>query len=135
MKRCGVSRDSCPKDDDVGHLDSLFVVRSQIYPRGYQGIKDLSPETKGRTIACTLAQLNAIGTTHIPHGVSRWNQVRTGCGSNMCRAVTCHKCGKGTWAGCGQHVDQVMLGVAEPGRCQGHARDTGAEFLTKLFGR
>ena len=29
----------------------------------------------------------------------------------MCRQVTCRKCGQPTWAGCGQHVDQVMAGV------------------------
>jgi hypothetical protein len=29
----------------------------------------------------------------------------------MCRAVTCRKCGKITWVGCGQHVRQVMAGV------------------------
>ena len=29
----------------------------------------------------------------------------------MCRAVTCRKCGKTAWAGCGQHVKQVMAGV------------------------
>ena len=35
----------------------------------------------------------------------------------MCRAVTCKKCGKTTWAGCGQHVDQVMAGVPRSQRC------------------
>jgi len=35
----------------------------------------------------------------------------------MCSAVRCDKCGKVTWAGCGQHVDQVMAGVPEPERC------------------
>lgn len=35
----------------------------------------------------------------------------------MCRAVTCKKCRKTTWAGCGQHVDQVMRGVARDERC------------------
>ena len=25
----------------------------------------------------------------------------------MCRAVRCKTCGKTTWAGCGQHVNQV----------------------------
>ncbi len=29
----------------------------------------------------------------------------------MCRPATCRTCGKTTWAGCGQHVDQVMCGV------------------------
>lgn len=35
----------------------------------------------------------------------------------MCRAVTCRTCGKTTWAGCGQHVDSVMRGVARADRC------------------
>ena len=38
----------------------------------------------------------------------------------MCRAVTCRTCGKRTWAGCGQHVDQVMAGVPKAQRCPGH---------------
>ena len=54
----------------------------------------------------------------------------------MCRAVTCTTCGKTTWAGCGQHVDQVMAGVPRPDRCPGHAEEpsTGS-FLSRLFGR
>lgn len=39
----------------------------------------------------------------------------------MCRAVSCRVCGKTSWAGCGQHVDQVMKGVARADRCPGHA--------------
>ncbi|MCG7311364.1 hypothetical protein [Brachybacterium sp. ACRRE] len=38
----------------------------------------------------------------------------------MCRATTCRTCGKTTWAGCGQHVDQVMKNVAPRDRCPGH---------------
>ena len=54
----------------------------------------------------------------------------------MCRAVTCRKCGKTTWAGCGQHVEQVMRRVPAADRCPGHER-AGAEgtFLSRLFGR
>ncbi len=55
----------------------------------------------------------------------------------MCRAVRCKTCGKTTWAGCGQHVSQVMAGVARDDRCSGHAK-TGREsagFLRRLFGR
>jgi hypothetical protein len=55
----------------------------------------------------------------------------------MCRAVRCKTCGKTTWAGCGQHVDQVMAGVARDDRCPGHAeaeRESGG-FLSKIFGR
>ena len=29
----------------------------------------------------------------------------------MCQQATCKTCGKVTWRGCGQHVDQVMRGV------------------------
>ena len=38
----------------------------------------------------------------------------------MCRPVSCNTCGKTTWAGCGQHVDQVMAGVPAADRCRGH---------------
>lgn len=50
----------------------------------------------------------------------------------MCQAVTCRKCGKTTWSGCGQHVDQVMRGVPKSERCEGHESEPG--FLSKLFG-
>ena len=29
----------------------------------------------------------------------------------MCSPVRCSSCGKTTWAGCGQHVDQVKASV------------------------
>lgn len=56
----------------------------------------------------------------------------------MCRAVNCRTCGKTTWAGCGQHVDQVMRGIPNSQRCQGHERDAsaaGGGFLARLFNR
>ncbi|MDY7089606.1 MAG: hypothetical protein SYR96_31440 [Actinomycetota bacterium] len=53
----------------------------------------------------------------------------------MCRQVTCRKCGKTTWAGCGQHVDQVMRGVAKAERCGGHEKEPSTGFLARLFGR
>ena len=57
----------------------------------------------------------------------------------MCRAVTCRKCGKTTWVGCGQHVEQVMAGVPASRRCPGHTSDpavaVGSGWLRKLFGR
>lgn len=54
----------------------------------------------------------------------------------MCRAVRCKTCGKTTWAGCGQHVDQVMARVPRADRCAGHPREERASggFLSKLFG-
>ena len=56
----------------------------------------------------------------------------------MCRAVTCRKCGKTTWAGCGQHASQVLAGVPASRRCAGHANDpaaSGGGWLRRLFGR
>lgn len=50
----------------------------------------------------------------------------------MCQAVTCRTCGKVTWSGCGQHVDQVMRGVPQSERCEGHESEPG--FLARLFG-
>ncbi|VEG27889.1 hypothetical protein [Actinomyces howellii] len=43
----------------------------------------------------------------------------------MCRAVTCTTCGKTTWAGCGQHAEEVMAAVPVPERCT--CDDTGSE--------
>ena len=54
----------------------------------------------------------------------------------MCRAVTCKKCGKTTWAGCGRHIDQVLARVPRADRCASHPRETGqGGLLGKLFGR
>jgi hypothetical protein len=55
----------------------------------------------------------------------------------MCRAITCRKCGKTTWTGCGQHVNQVMAGVPDSQRCAGHANDlaAGGGWLRRIFGR
>ncbi|WP_353510549.1 hypothetical protein [Intrasporangium sp.] len=56
----------------------------------------------------------------------------------MCRPANCRTCGKTTWAGCGQHVDQVMRNVPQAQRCQGHPKETAAPaggFLGRLFGR
>lgn len=61
----------------------------------------------------------------------------------MCYAVTCPKCGKTTWSGCGQHVDQVMRNVPKAQRCtcdQGSSKSSDASsaqggLFSKLFGR
>lgn len=54
----------------------------------------------------------------------------------MCRAVKCRTCGKTTWAGCGQHVDQVMSNVAPEDRCGGHTEERARSgFFTRLLGR
>ncbi|WP_344295828.1 hypothetical protein [Agromyces neolithicus] len=53
----------------------------------------------------------------------------------MCSPVTCSVCGKTTWAGCGQHVDQVMRGIPLNQRCAGHRNEPSTGFLARLFGR
>lgn len=54
----------------------------------------------------------------------------------MCRAVACKTCGKTTWAGCGQHVDQVMRDVPASNRCAGHEGEPARKgFFARLFGR
>ncbi len=35
----------------------------------------------------------------------------------MCSPIRCSTCGKITWTGCGQHVDEVMAGVPRAEQC------------------
>lgn len=54
----------------------------------------------------------------------------------MCRAKRCRTCGKTTWAGCGQHVNQVKASVPADQWCPDHpqsARESG--WLSRLLGR
>lgn len=56
----------------------------------------------------------------------------------MCRPVRCKTCGKTTWAGCGQHVDQVKAGVPAGQWCTCQRDDSGSSvkgMLGSLFGR
>ncbi|MEJ0014560.1 MAG: hypothetical protein WDN07_03120 [Actinomycetota bacterium] len=41
----------------------------------------------------------------------------------MCSRKRCRKCGKPTWSGCGHHIEEVLRGVPESERCQGHEND------------
>ncbi|NNN08934.1 MAG: hypothetical protein HKL85_07045 [Acidimicrobiaceae bacterium] len=60
----------------------------------------------------------------------------------MCRRITCSKCGRPTWAGCGQHVEQVLGGVPKSKRC--NCAETGMDskvkkaltqgWLSRIFG-
>ncbi|MDH6708180.1 hypothetical protein P3T27_004919 [Kitasatospora sp. MAA19] len=53
----------------------------------------------------------------------------------MCRRTTCRTCGKASYAGCGMHVDQVLAGVPESGRCACDRTKGRGGFLARLFGR
>ncbi len=53
----------------------------------------------------------------------------------MCHRVTCRKCGKPTWAGCGNHIEQALAGVPKADRCQGHANEPSSGGLfSRIFG-
>ena len=58
----------------------------------------------------------------------------------MCRAVNCRRCGKSTWAGCGNHVQEVMRNIPKSERCTCDRnslspRAESSGWLAKLFGR
>ncbi len=54
----------------------------------------------------------------------------------MCHKTTCRKCGKPSWAGCGQHIEIALKGVPKAERCQGHQNDPKEPgFLAKIFGK
>ena len=54
----------------------------------------------------------------------------------MCRPTGCKTCGKTTWAGCGQHVDQVKAVVPADQWCDGHPKEPrgGGGWFRRLFG-
>lgn len=39
----------------------------------------------------------------------------------MCQQVTCKICGKPTWAGCGDHIEEALANVPKDLRCPGHS--------------
>jgi hypothetical protein len=59
----------------------------------------------------------------------------------MCRAITCSKCKRPTWAGCGAHIEQVLGHVPKAERCACNAQDSAAptgglgKAIRSLFGR
>jgi hypothetical protein len=56
----------------------------------------------------------------------------------MCRPATCRTGGQATYAGCGQHVEQVLRGVPKDQRCScpPNLRVTGGKgLLARLLGR
>ena len=35
----------------------------------------------------------------------------------MCTKIDCDRCGKPTWSGCGEHIEQALVDVALAERC------------------
>ncbi len=59
----------------------------------------------------------------------------------MCRRVTCEKCGKPTFAGCGAHIEQVLGDVPRSERCDcranakaGSKDENESSLLRRIFG-
>jgi hypothetical protein len=53
----------------------------------------------------------------------------------MCRRVTCQNCGKATWAGCGEHIEEALAGVPQGERCDGKCAPAPAKSGFSLFRR
>jgi hypothetical protein len=57
----------------------------------------------------------------------------------MCSRITCNQCGKATWTGCGQHIDQALAGVAKDQRCTcdegAGSADTHKSLFSSIFSR
>ena len=53
----------------------------------------------------------------------------------MCSPVRCRTCGKITWSGCGDHVDQVRAMVPDDMWCPGHDEDPGGNAPQGFFQR
>ena len=55
----------------------------------------------------------------------------------MCSPATCRSCGKATYTGCGQHVEQVLSGVPSSQRCSCPTQPNAGRKsrLARLLGR
>ncbi|MDN4477338.1 hypothetical protein [Demequina lignilytica] len=51
----------------------------------------------------------------------------------MCSRITCSQCGKATWTGCGNHVEQALAGVAKDQRCTCEQTSNAGSFGS-IFG-
>ncbi|MDX5318174.1 MAG: hypothetical protein LPK38_02250 [Actinomycetes bacterium] len=51
----------------------------------------------------------------------------------MCSRITCNQCGKATWTGCGQHVDQALAGVPQDKRCSCSQGSAGNGSFGSVF--
>ena len=52
----------------------------------------------------------------------------------MWSQVACSTCGKPTWSGCGDHIEQALRGVPPEERCQGHATPSAGESAASQRG-
>lgn len=52
----------------------------------------------------------------------------------MCQRVQCRKCGRPTYSGCGQHIEQVLGDVPKDRRCQCRENEAAARAAKKAAG-
>ncbi len=54
----------------------------------------------------------------------------------MCHRTTCRSCGRPTWSGCGNHIEQALAGVPKGERCTCEDRGSGSRggFFSRLRG-
>jgi hypothetical protein len=48
----------------------------------------------------------------------------------MCQRISCKRCGKPTWRGCGRHIEEALRGVPPDQRC---ACPRPKSLLARLF--
>ena len=54
----------------------------------------------------------------------------------MCSPATCSQCGKTTWTGCGNHIDQALAGVPKNQQCTcQEAAPSSESLLSRIFSR
>ena len=53
----------------------------------------------------------------------------------MCSSTTCKKCGKATWKGCGNHIEQALAGVPKDKRCTCRERASSEPVKSGFFAR
>jgi hypothetical protein len=57
----------------------------------------------------------------------------------MCSKATCRRCGRATWKGCGNHVEQALAGVPKNQRCtctsEEMAGSRSGGFFSRLRGK
>ena len=52
----------------------------------------------------------------------------------MCSKTTCRVCGKFTYTGCGEHVEQALFGIPQDQICQGHdSTDSATNLFSSIF--
>jgi hypothetical protein len=52
----------------------------------------------------------------------------------MCTQVTCSRCGKPGWVGCGAHVEEVLGHIPEADRCHCEPESLGSK-IKGIFSR